>query len=103
MSIFGIQLNQTPIGNILILRGNITIEPPGRQTVSYEHLCQLVAEYLLLNCPDVDISAALSIMPYTQSTFLLTPTRVLFIDSVGRGHGPKPVVYSINVVSDRCW
>ncbi|KAK0186690.1 hypothetical protein F5146DRAFT_1113646 [Armillaria mellea] len=45
------------ICNILILRGNITIEPPGRQTVSYEHLCQLVAEYLLLNCPDVDISA----------------------------------------------
>ncbi|KAK0473431.1 hypothetical protein IW261DRAFT_1504322 [Armillaria novae-zelandiae] len=61
------------ICNILILRGNITIEPPGRQTVSYEHLCQLVAEYLLLNCPDVDISAALSIMPYTQKGMDLNP------------------------------
>ncbi|KAG7441443.1 DUF544-domain-containing protein [Guyanagaster necrorhizus] len=61
------------ICNILILRGNITIEPPDRQAVSYEHLCQLVAEYLLLNCPDVDISSALSIMPYTQKGMDLNP------------------------------
>ncbi|KAK0450321.1 uncharacterized protein EV420DRAFT_1274869 [Desarmillaria tabescens] len=61
------------ICNILILRGHITIEPPGRQTVSYEHLCQLVGEYLLLNCPDVDISEALFIMPYTQKGMDLNP------------------------------
>ena len=30
-------------------------------------LSQLVGEYLLLSCPEVDISAALSIMPYTTS------------------------------------
>lgn len=54
-------------GNILILRGNIDIQPPERRTVSYEFLSQLVAEYLLASSPDVDISAALSVMPYTQS------------------------------------
>jgi hypothetical protein len=54
-------------GNILILRGNIEIQPPTRRTVSYEFLSQLVAEYLLTSSPGVDISAALSIMPYTQS------------------------------------
>ena len=54
-------------GNILILRGNINIQPPERRTVSYEFLSQLVAEYLLASSPDVDISAALSVMPYTQS------------------------------------
>jgi ubiquitin carboxyl-terminal hydrolase MINDY-1/2 len=41
--------------------------------VSYEFLSQLVAEYLLLNCPDVDISAALSIMPQTQTGMDLNP------------------------------
>ena len=58
------------VGNILILRGNINIQPPSRVTVSYEFLSQLVAEYLLTTSSDVDISAALSIMPHTQSTSL---------------------------------
>jgi ubiquitin carboxyl-terminal hydrolase MINDY-1/2 len=57
------------IGNILILRGDIEIQPPERNSVSYEFLSQLVGEYLLLNCPDVDISAALSIMPRTTSGY----------------------------------
>jgi hypothetical protein len=57
----------TRVGNILILRGDITILPPDRETVSYEFLSQLVAEYLLVNAPGVDVSAALSILPYTQS------------------------------------
>ena len=54
-------------GNILILRGHIEILPHDRTTVSYEFLSQLVGEYLLTNCPDIDISAALSIMPSTTS------------------------------------
>ena len=54
-------------GNILILGGNINIQPKSRTTASYEFLSQLVAEYLLKNSPDVDVSAALSIMPHTQS------------------------------------
>lgn len=58
-------------GNILILRGDLEILPPGRTTVSYDHLSQLVAEYLLRTVPDVDISAALSIMPYTLSEDLV--------------------------------
>ncbi|KAK7464309.1 hypothetical protein VKT23_006477 [Stygiomarasmius scandens] len=61
------------ICNILILRGAIEIQPPSRRTVSYEFLSQLVAEYLLTNCADVDISAALSIMPLTQKGMDLNP------------------------------
>ncbi|KIM36382.1 hypothetical protein M413DRAFT_449253 [Hebeloma cylindrosporum] len=61
------------ICNILILRGNIDIQPPTRRTVSYEFLSQLVAEYLLTSSPDVDVSAALSIMPYTQKGMDLNP------------------------------
>jgi hypothetical protein len=45
--------------SILILPGNIDIQPPTRRTVSYEFLSQLVAEYLLASSPDVDVSAAL--------------------------------------------
>lgn len=56
-------------GNILILRGDLEILPPDRTSVSYDHLSQLVAEYLLGASPDVDISAALSIMPYTLSKY----------------------------------
>ncbi|PPQ79029.1 hypothetical protein CVT25_002338 [Psilocybe cyanescens] len=61
------------ICNILILRGNIEILPRTRQNVSYEFLSQLVAEYLLTTSPDVDVSAALSIMPYTQRGMDLNP------------------------------
>ncbi|KAF8965798.1 hypothetical protein BDZ97DRAFT_1811069 [Flammula alnicola] len=61
------------ICNILILRGNIDIQPRTRKTVSYEFLSQLVAEYLLTTSPDVDVSAALSIMPYTQRGMDLNP------------------------------
>ncbi|KAJ7589815.1 hypothetical protein C8J56DRAFT_936270 [Mycena floridula] len=61
------------ICNILILRGDIEIAPPERRTVSYEFLCQLVGEYLLLSHPDVDTSAALSIMPHTQKGMDLNP------------------------------
>ncbi|CAA7267530.1 unnamed protein product [Cyclocybe aegerita] len=61
------------ICNILILRGNIEIQPPSRKTVSYEFLSNLVAEYLLLTSPDVDVSAALTVMPVTQKGMDLNP------------------------------
>ncbi|KAI9457045.1 hypothetical protein HD554DRAFT_2207253 [Boletus coccyginus] len=61
------------ICNILILRGQIEILPPDRSTVSYEFLSQLVGEYLLTSCPDIDISAALSIMPSTTKGLDLNP------------------------------
>lgn len=64
---YGELSNRVFAGNILILGGNINIQPKSRTTVSYEFLSQLVAEYLLKNSPDVDVSAALSIMPHTQS------------------------------------
>lgn len=55
-------------GNILLLRGDITIQPANRSSVSYEFLSQLLGEYLLTHASDVDISAALSMMPLTTST-----------------------------------
>ncbi|KAF8554008.1 DUF544-domain-containing protein [Imleria badia] len=61
------------ICNILVLRGQIEILPHDRTTVSYEFLSQLVGEYLLTNCPDIDISAALSIMPSTTKGLDLNP------------------------------
>ncbi|KAJ7315341.1 hypothetical protein DFH08DRAFT_421388 [Mycena albidolilacea] len=61
------------ICNILILRGDIEILPRDRVTVSYEFLSQLVGEYLLTRALDVDISAALSIMPLTQKGMDLNP------------------------------
>ncbi|KAH9948595.1 hypothetical protein B0H21DRAFT_733212 [Amylocystis lapponica] len=61
------------ICNILILRGRIAIMPPERTAVSYDFLSQLIGEYLLATCPDVDISAALSIMPVTRKGMDLNP------------------------------
>ncbi|KAL6301503.1 hypothetical protein BKA93DRAFT_828155 [Sparassis latifolia] len=59
------------ICNILILRGQIQILPAERTSVSYDFLSHLVGEWLLAACPDVDTSAALSMMPITRSTSLL--------------------------------
>ncbi|KAK7055908.1 fam63a-like protein [Favolaschia claudopus] len=61
------------ICNILILRGDIRILPPDRDSVSYEFLSQLLGEYLLTRQRDIDISAALSIMPLTQKGMDLNP------------------------------
>ena len=52
------------VGNILIQRGNIDIQPPTCRTVSYEFLSQLVVEYLLTSSPGVDMPAALSVMNF---------------------------------------
>ncbi|KAF9532707.1 hypothetical protein CPB83DRAFT_847257 [Crepidotus variabilis] len=61
------------ICNILILRGNIEVLPPTRRNVSYEFLSHLVADYLLNTSSNVDVSAALSVMPYTQKGMDLNP------------------------------
>ncbi|KIY42879.1 DUF544-domain-containing protein, partial [Fistulina hepatica ATCC 64428] len=61
------------ICNVLILRGDIEILPPTRQTVSYDFLSQLVADFLIKRSPDVDISSALSILPLTQKGMDLNP------------------------------
>ncbi|KAG2744741.1 hypothetical protein P692DRAFT_20744039 [Suillus brevipes Sb2] len=61
------------ICNILILRGQIKVLPYERGTVSYEFLSQLVGEYLLMSCPDIDVTAALSIMPSTTKGLDLNP------------------------------
>lgn len=63
--------NYVPAGNILILRGDIEVQPSDRRSISYEHLAQLLAEYLLRSCPDVDISSALTTMPVTRSASYL--------------------------------
>ncbi|KAH9971646.1 hypothetical protein BJV74DRAFT_907472 [Russula compacta] len=47
--------------------------PPDRKTVSYDFLAQLVGEHILLTAPDVDASAALSMMPLTTRGMDLNP------------------------------
>jgi len=59
--------------NILILRGDIEILPHDRREVAYEFLSSLVGDYLLKASPDVDITAALSILPITQNGLDLNP------------------------------
>ncbi|KAH9847811.1 hypothetical protein C2E23DRAFT_740799 [Lenzites betulinus] len=61
------------ICNILILKEQIQILPFERSSVSYDYLSRLVAEYLLTTCPDVDTSAALTIMPATRKGMDLNP------------------------------
>ncbi|KAH8987428.1 hypothetical protein EDB92DRAFT_1875632 [Lactarius akahatsu] len=61
------------ICNILILREQIEILPRDRKSVSYEFLAQLVGEYILLTAPEVDVSAALSMMPLTTKGMDLNP------------------------------
>ncbi|KAL5503846.1 hypothetical protein ACEPAH_7917 [Sanghuangporus vaninii] len=73
------------ICNILILRGDIQIAPPERTSISYDILAQLVGEYLLHASPDVDVSAALTMMPLTQKGMDLNP---LFTSATAfRPHG----------------
>ncbi|KAI3605660.1 protein fam63a-like [Moniliophthora roreri] len=81
------------ICNILILRGKIEIQPPMRRTVSYEFLSHLVAEYLLLNCPEVDVSAALSILPYTQKGMDLNPLFTGCKSFRPEGHGGELMLF----------
>ncbi|KAH9050381.1 hypothetical protein EDB83DRAFT_2226688 [Lactarius deliciosus] len=61
------------ICNILILREQIEILPRDRKSVSYEFLAQLVGEHILLTAPEVDVSAALSMMPLTTKGMDLNP------------------------------
>ncbi|EKM57873.1 uncharacterized protein PHACADRAFT_116301 [Phanerochaete carnosa HHB-10118-sp] len=84
------------ICNILILRGCITILPSDRASVSYEQLAQLVGEYLLTSCPDVDISAALSVMPVTRKGMDLNPlfTEVSAFRPAGSGGELKLFEYA---------
>lgn len=76
------------ICNILILRGDIQIQPYERTSVSYEFLSQLVGEFLLLSCadPGIDISAALSVMPTTTKGLDLNP-QFTAVDSFRPGEG----------------
>jgi hypothetical protein len=43
--------------------------PPDRKNVSYEFLAQLVGEYILITAPDVDVSAAVSMMLLTTTDY----------------------------------
>jgi len=57
----------------LILREQIEILPRDRKSVSYEFLAQLLGEHILLAAPQVDVSAALSMMPLTKKGMDLNP------------------------------
>ncbi|KAL5634613.1 hypothetical protein ACGC1H_002605 [Rhizoctonia solani] len=63
--------------NILILRGDIVIQPPGRKSVSYEYLAGLIADHILvsplLDPASDDLTKALSTLPHTQRGMDLNP------------------------------
>ncbi|KAG8781519.1 hypothetical protein FRC12_021830 [Ceratobasidium sp. 428] len=63
--------------NILILRGDIVIQPPGRKSVGYEYLAELVADHILasplLDPTSDDLTKALSTLPHTQRGMDLNP------------------------------
>ncbi|KAG8713284.1 hypothetical protein FRC11_012693, partial [Ceratobasidium sp. 423] len=63
--------------NILILRGDIVIQPPGRKSVSYEYLGGLIADHILasplLDPTSDDLTKALSTLPHTQRGMDLNP------------------------------
>ncbi|EUC56997.1 choline/carnitine O-acyltransferase [Rhizoctonia solani AG-3 Rhs1AP] len=63
--------------NILILRGDIVIQPPGRKSVSYEYLAGIIADHILasplLDPTSDDLTKALSTLPHTQRGMDLNP------------------------------
>ncbi|CAE6447104.1 unnamed protein product [Rhizoctonia solani] len=63
--------------NILILRGDIVIQPPGRKSVSYEYLAGLIADHILasplLDPTSDNLTKALSTLPHTQRGMDLNP------------------------------
>ncbi|CAE6408771.1 unnamed protein product [Rhizoctonia solani] len=63
--------------NILILRGDITIQPPERRSVSYEYLAGLIADHILasplLDPTSDDLTKALTTLPHTQRGMDLNP------------------------------
>ena len=89
------------ICNILILREQIQILPRDRKSVSYEFLAQLLGEHILLTAPEVDVSAALSMMPLTTSEFPnIRPQRALpDMVALFRGHGPQPCFHLCDCLS----
>lgn len=58
------------LGNVLILRDEISIQPPTRTSVSYEYLAALIADYIVSQMTDgmaIDgLSAALQKLPDLQ-------------------------------------
>ncbi|KAF8311701.1 DUF544-domain-containing protein [Clavulina sp. PMI_390] len=67
------------ICNILILRGDVEIQPPGRKTASYEYLSSLVADFLVTKHGgsaagnEGDLTSALAVLPSTQEGMDLNP------------------------------
>ncbi|KAF8626952.1 hypothetical protein AX15_004619 [Amanita polypyramis BW_CC] len=67
--------------------------PVQMEAVSYEFLSHLVAEYLIANAPDVDVSAALSILPYTQKGMDLNPVFTSPLEFNPAGDGKEMILF----------
>lgn len=61
------------IANILLLRGDLELQPPDRPLVNYDYLSSLIAEYLLTRPGDASLEQALSLLPQTQYGLNLNP------------------------------
>ncbi|KAG8737414.1 hypothetical protein FRC10_008193 [Ceratobasidium sp. 414] len=78
--------------NILILRGDIVIQPPGRKSVGYEYLAELVADHILasplLDPTSDDLTKALSTLPHTQRGMDLNPVFTSLSSFSQSSHSP---------------
>ncbi|QRV89981.1 hypothetical protein RhiJN_17999 [Ceratobasidium sp. AG-Ba] len=78
--------------NILILRGDIVIQPPGRKSVGYEYLAELVADHILasplLDPTSDDLTKALSTLPHTQRGMDLSPVFTSLTSFAHSAHSP---------------
>ncbi|KAG8717663.1 hypothetical protein FRC08_006983 [Ceratobasidium sp. 394] len=78
--------------NILILRGDIVIQPPGRKSVGYEYLAELVADHILtsplLDPTSDDLTKALSTLPHTQRGMDLNPVFTSLSSFSQSAHSP---------------
>ncbi|KAF8606498.1 hypothetical protein BDV93DRAFT_520791 [Ceratobasidium sp. AG-I] len=76
--------------NILILRGDIVVQPPNRKSVGYEYLAELVADHILsspsLDPTSDDLANALSTLPHTQRGMDLNP---VFTSLSNFSHSPN--------------
>lgn len=69
------------IANILLLRGDVSLQPPDRPLVNYDYLSSLIAEYLLTRpAPSADgaLEKSLSLLPQTRHGLNLNPS---FLDN----------------------
>ncbi|KAG0148556.1 hypothetical protein CROQUDRAFT_714418 [Cronartium quercuum f. sp. fusiforme G11] len=92
------------ICNILLLRGSINLPgPPNRNSISFQTLSSVLADYLVHHSPDPEhLNTALSVIPSTRTGLNLNP-RFGSIDGFGPGSGELSLFTSAAVPLVHGW